>query len=703
MQKLFTFFTILFSISFLSAQTSLNTDLIYKFHDEKATQEIINVLVLTRMEETVDFSFLSDIKVNYSYGNIFSVTGSINSLKRLARSKNILRMEYVQHHMELLADTCMVKNRIQNVKLGLPPLAKNYDGTGVIMGVIDSGTDFSHPDFKDASGKSRIKFLWDMTKPVAANTPTPFGYGQEWTNADIDSGLCTHSDLAYWGHGTASSGIAAGNGLSVNHFEGVAPKADIIVVAFDFARSGFIIADAVQYLVNRAQLLGKPLSINLSLGDYYGSHDGTDLETQMINNMVTASPGRAIVGAAGNAGDRAFHVGYNTTALDTNFTWIKNSSAGIYVTEYSDSTQFKNVKYSIGVNNTGYTDLGNIGFKNYSYALNTVKRDTIYYNSNRIGIVETAASVNTFGVYELAFHIIPDSLNYYWRIEHNGPGRIDSWNFDYVSGGLPSALVYPGITKFKKADTLQTMVSGFQCSNEVITVANYINRNQWVDVNNNIQVTTEISGAIAPNSSFGPTRDGRVKPDISATGNNILTTMAMGLQANYIASSPNRVAQGGFHFIVGGTSAASPVVAGLTALYLQMNPSATNQQIRQAIINCAYTDGFTGAVPNSRWGNGKLDGFAAITCTTTPTDLVDESQMNSMLVSPNPFSDYTMVTFKNSEPKTLELFDSTGRLIMQDECKEKEYILNKGDLSSGIYMLISHEKNSYKHVKLLIQ
>lgn len=703
MQKLFTFFTILFSISLLHAQTNLNTDLIFKFHDEKAAQEIANVFVLTAINEKPDFSSFPDIKVNYSYGNIFSITASIKSLKRIAQFKNILRMEYVQHHLELLADTCVINNRIKNVKSGMLPLAQAYDGTGIIMGVIDSGTDFSHPDFKDTSGNSRIKFLWDMTKPIAANTPTPFGYGQEWTNTDIDAGLCTHSDLAYWGHGTASSGIAAGNGLSVNHFEGMAPKADIMVVALDFNRPGFTISDAVQYLINRAQLLGKPISINLSLGDYYGSHDGTDLETQMINNIVTASPGRVLTAAAGNAGDRAFHVGYNTTASDTNFTWIKNSSANIYVSEFADSSRIKNVKFSIGVNNAGFNDLGNIGFKNYSYALNTLRRDTIYHNSNRIGIIETAASINTFGVYELAFHIIPDSLNYYWRIEHNGPGRIDSWNFDYVSSGLPSSGVYPDIIKFKKADTLQTMVSGFQCSEEVITVANYINRNQWVDVNNNVQVNADIPGSIAPASSFGPTRDGRVKPDISATGNGILTTMAMGLQANYIASSPNRVAQGGFHFIVGGTSAASPVVAGLTALYLQMNPAATNQQIRQAIINCTYTDGFTGTVPNNRWGNGKLDGFAALTCTTIPANLPDEKGENSMQIIPNPFSDQATIIFSNYEERTLRLYDSTGRLVLQDKCRDQAYIIKKQALSSGIYLLVCYEKNRYIQAKLLIQ
>lgn len=702
MIKLFTFFTILFATLQMNAQSSLNAELIRKFDENSLDEEVLNVLLLKEKRMDLNLSELVDVKIKYSYGDLFSITGSVKSLKKVARMKGILRMEYTQHHLQLLMDTAYVRNRVLNVKTGMAPLIQPYDGSGIIMGIIDAGTDITHPDFKDSLGKSRINFLWDMIQPVAPNTPF-LGYGQEWSNTDIDAGICTHTtDVAYWGHGTASSGIAAGNGYSVGHFEGIAPKANIMVVALDFNRVGYPILDGIQYLINKAQQLGKPISINISVGDYYGSHDGTDLQSQLINNMVTSSPGRVITAAAGNAGNVAFHVGYNTTALDTNFTWIKRSSGVIDVSEYADTTQFRNVKYTIGVNNSSFTDLGNIGFKDFNYALYTLKRDTIYHNSQRIGIVETVASINTFGVYELSFRIRPDSSNYYWRIEHNGPGRVDSWNFDYVTTGLPTQAVYSRMNKFKKADTLQTMVSGFQCSNEIITVANYTNRNEWIDVNNNVQMNSDIPGSIAPTSSFGPSRDGKVKPDISATGNGMFTTMAMPLQANYITNAPSAVAQGGYHFKVGGTSAASPVVAGLAALYLQKNPNATNQQIRQAIINCAYTDGFTGTTPNSRWGNGKLDGFAAMTCSVMPTGLNNLSGNEGLQVIPNPFSEETKVMFSNDNEKILKLYDSTGRLVLSAKSREKEFIIKKQGLSSGLYMLICEEKNSHYQLKLLI-
>src|ERR1019366_1533224 len=101
--------------------------------------------------------------------------------------------------------------------------------------------------------------------------------------------------------GTASCGIAAGNGNgSPGHkYMGVAPNADLIVVALDFnSNSSTLITDAVDYIYAKAVLLGEPCVINLSLGDYYGSHDGLDLQAQMMNNLLMAQPGRAMVGSA---------------------------------------------------------------------------------------------------------------------------------------------------------------------------------------------------------------------------------------------------------------------------------------------------------------------------------------------------------------------------------------------------------------------
>src|SRR5690606_926764 len=155
-----------------------------------------------------------------------------------------------------------------------------YNGEGILMGIIDTGVDFNHADFKDSLGNTRIKYLWDQKPTSGSTVPSPFGYGIEWTETQINMAQCTQSDMAYYGHGTGVAGIAAGNGLASGHHQGPASKSDLIVVALDFNKTGPTIADAVQYIFDKAIQIGKPCVINASLGDYYGSHDATDLQTQ---------------------------------------------------------------------------------------------------------------------------------------------------------------------------------------------------------------------------------------------------------------------------------------------------------------------------------------------------------------------------------------------------------------------------------------
>lgn len=650
MNKYFAFFLFLLFTVCLRSQSVYNAELIRKINNANHA-EILNVLVLAKPNQ--DIKFDDEVFVKYKVGNIYSINASIAAIMKIAQQKSCIRIEYSQQHLKPMDDTALVRNRVIHVHNGTIPLPQSYDGTGVLIGLIDTGIDFTHPDLKNVDGSSRVKYLWDMNKPFAVNTPTPFGYGQEWNNTQIDLGQANaHSDAANYGHGTASAGIAAGNGFAINKHKGIAPKSDIMMVALNFGSSNYVMVDAIQYLVNKAQQLNMPLVINASVGNYYGSHDGTDLETQLINSLVGNISGRTLIASAGNAGNIKFHVGYNTSALDTNFTWLKSSSNILYTTEYADTNQVKDVKFNIGVNNIGFNNLGSIGFKPYNYAINTVKKDTIFHNAHRIGIVESVASINSFGVYELSLRIIADSANYLWRIEHTGNGRIDAWDFNFVTNNIPSQNQFPFIKKYIKADTLQTICSGFQCSPHVITVGNYVNLKQYKDVNNVTRYTTELPGQIAQNSSVGPTRQNAIKPDIAASGNSIFAASDAATLASFTSMFPNTVLQGGYHKQSGGTSASAPVVAGIAALYFQKNPTATSTELLQAITNCAYNDNYTTlALPNYRWGYGKIDAFQTLLCGTNALGIESNKFNYVFSIYPNPFKNQTTLNFHTNTRK----------------------------------------------------
>jgi len=616
------------------------------------------------------------VHVNYYSGSIASIRTSLSSISNLISHKYLKFIEYRPSKPQLLNDTAMVRNRINPVKQGMAPLTQAYDGTGIIMGIIDSGIDFNHPDFKDGSGNTRIQFIWDQNLSSGSTIPLPYNYGIEWTAAQINASVCTHNDNANYGHGTHVSGTAAGNGLATGKFEGAAPKSDLIVVALNFNNStNPIYADALSYIFAKATAAGKPCVVNASVGDYYGSHDATDLQAQLMNNLITAQNGRVLVAAAGNAGNVKFHTKTTLSTSDTLFTWFTSAGSDMYYVLYADTNDIKNVQTSIGVNRASSTDIGRIPFHNFNYALSTQQVDTLKFNNKRIGIIKTDAAINSFGVYELVYHVIADSLSYNWRIESKGNGKHDSWDFNFKSTGLPTATVYPKMVNYVMPDTISTIVTGFQCSNEVITVGNYINLNKWTDASNTVQTSTlEVPGKIKETSSGGPTRWNMIKPDVVATGANVFSSMPISLQTFMLTNAPTAVAQGSMHIQGGGTSASAPVVAGLAALYLQKFPNATNQQVKQAIMNCTYNDGFTGTLPNNVYGYGKLDGMAAMLCTIFTG--IDKLNLNEGLkTSPNPFHEKMEINLKHQTKGILFVYDASGKCLLKQNIESK-FVLN---------------------------
>src|SRR5690606_24930367 len=100
---------------------------------------------------------------------------------------------------------------------------------GVILGFIDTGIDVFHPDFLDSLGNTRILAIWDQYN--ADNGSSAYGYGEVWDSSAINSGNCSHLDHGNTNHGTHVAGVAAGNGRAVNNYKGVAPDANIVMVA----------------------------------------------------------------------------------------------------------------------------------------------------------------------------------------------------------------------------------------------------------------------------------------------------------------------------------------------------------------------------------------------------------------------------------------------------------------------------------------
>ncbi len=684
------------------AQGTHDLELYKTFHKKELTKDkILDILVQGNIDVIKQLVISAGGTFQYSAGDIAKVSLSIEGIDKISGSNAIERIQTIAHSARPLNDTMLRNSNVIPVHSGQAPLAQGYNGAGVVVGLIDTGIDFTHGDFKDSLGNSRIKFLWDHN--LSGAPPAGFAYGREFTNANIDAGQASAStDYAFLGHGTHDASIAAGNGLASNSYKGVAPKSDIIMVALNFGSAQSSVVDGVQYIYAKALAMGKPCVINISIGgqiggvgNSYSSHDGKDLEAQLINNLMNAHTGRTLVAAVGNDGGNPIHLGYTVTA-DTNFTMftLASASTGIDLQLYGSVTDLSNVSFSIGADqmSPSHSFRGRINFSTV-LPLNVLRNDTLYNNGNRIGVIQSRATLASAGVYEMEFVIVPDSTTYNWRLITTGSGKFDLWSGDFYNGVLPSVSTMPDIVFYKSQDALQTVCSSFQCLDDVVTVGAYVNRRGLVDYNNVYVFNPNASvGVLCSYSSNGPTRDGRIKPDITSPGDFLAAAGVLALIPSYYLANGlfDQVTVDAKHVTASGTSSAAPSVAGIAALYLQKYPNATALQVKNAITACATQDQFTGSnLPDNFWGYGKANAFTTLTgCNSIGVGNLDALN-NSLLIYPNPSGsgneiNISISNYKGKDKTELKIYNTIGELIKVVNVSGSLIQLS-GAIPSGIY------------------
>lgn len=663
---------ILFFFASLTAQQKLNNVLKSRLFNNELPARF-DVLIKGNASDIRQGQKKLGIKVKYVANDIVCAEADRRSVINLSGATDMVDyVEYIEppkSFSQLMFDSGLVKNDIKTLRYGAIPHERVFDGKNVIIGIIDTGIDFNHPDFKDKNGKSRILWLWDQGNK--GTSPLPFSYGTEWTAAQIDKGLCTHSDKAYNGHGTFISGIVAGNGSGNILYQGIAPAAELIVVALDFKRPGATFADAIKYLIDKAELLKKPLVINISAGNYYGSHDATDLQSKLIEELISGKPGRVLVAAAGNAGNTKYHL-KSTPGLDTVVTWLRKDGRVTEFSFYCDSSDTDKLNYAIAASKNG-RDGDRTKFKSFGRAYDKIVIDTLMYNAKIIGYVQSFASLNSYGVFELTIRIVSDSTGYLWNFEGAGAGTFEAWNFQFDNRTAYYAQA-GGRKKYIAPDSCSTVVSGFQCSREVITTGNYVD----TLADNPFDQTARL----APNSGCGPTRTGEVKPDICAMGTGLVS-----------AGLTNK--NGAVYRMASGTSVASAIVAGTAALYLHANPSATNREVKNAIIRGAIRDEDTGDnLPDNKWGFGKISGLNTL-------NSVENSQYISAEVNDivrwKSYTEKISIGLGMHREGTISIYNVAGVLIKQDNVQASDYVITDADIKeSGIYYVkINYPARNY--------
>ncbi|GAB4369806.1 MAG: hypothetical protein Kow0042_11690 [Calditrichia bacterium] len=498
---------------------------------------------------------------------------------------------------------------------GLP---QSYKGSGVVVGVVDSGIDWQHEDFDNGSG-TRIQYLWDMSG--TGNPPSGYTYGTEYTKAQIDAGQCNEIDGDDGGgHGTHVSATAAGKDNALAGYTGMAPEADIVFVKGFRSGPGFAntdVVDGCNYIFQKAQAMSAPAVINLSLGGHFGAHDGTSLYEQSLSNMT--GPGKIIVAAAGNEGSDLIHLSYATGGANINearqtFWYIPPGTGASYVDMWYTPG---NISVGIAAYDTG---LNFLGATNPVAPGQAIQNQPFVVGSTTLALVSIDAQTITDpnnGDSRVVFVIDSDNGTYnlnavWWVLYTFGSGTFDAW---MVTGGSftidsnPSLFIMPGDN--------DKSIGMPGTSQKLICVGSYVTKNQWIDVDGTLQTQpgNPTIGDISSFSSHGPSRDNRLKPDLAAPGEVIVAALSSNVTIGPNNTPRSNVLQGGKHQKMQGTSMASPHVTGTVALMLQRNSTLDYTQVFNILTTTTVKDGFTGTNPNNTFGNGKLNALNAVQAT----------------------------------------------------------------------------------------
>lgn len=460
-------------------------------------------------------------------------------------------------------------------------------GNGIMIGIVDTGIDYTNPLFQYGDGTSKILSLWDQTIE-SENYPDGIFYGTEYSREQINEALANPDPYSIVpsrddnGHGTMLAGIAAGNEDPEHGFSGVATDSELVIVklreAKTFARNFFLIPEGVpcyqenhilqgiQYLINVAKIVSKPLVICIAVGTSQGAHDGRGILSGWVSN-VAEWDGIGVVIAAGNEGSNRRHF------------------SGMI----SKDTSFENVELNVGPNVKGFSmELWGDTPTTFSIDIQSPSGEYIPRIELRLDERREVTFIFELTVIRIDFQMIESQSGLQLILMRFINPTEGIWSFRvYGRGGnqdkrfnmwLPMGDFITQETYFIQSDPNMTILSLGNGEVPITTTAYDI-----------------VDNSLYRNASRGYTLTGVVKPEIAAPGVNML--------------SPSR--DGGFVDVTG-TSGAAAHTAGVVAMLFEWGIVRGNYDNMSTMDAKVFM--IRGAkrnldiiYPNREWGYGILD------------------------------------------------------------------------------------------------
>ena len=464
--------------------------------------------------------------------------------------------------------------------------ASGFRGNGVMVSIIDTGIDYTHPAFRFSNGSTRLLGLWDQTVE-SDKAPEQFPYGTLYTSDDLNQALMTENPLDIVpsrdeeGHGTFMAGIIAGSEDRENDFIGAAPEASIIAVklkpAKNYLRDYYVLKEgsiafqetdifmAVQFSLAQAVKYQMPLVICLGMGNNLVSHEGTSSLSQYLNSVNNLT-GVCVTVAAGNELGKAHHFSGFISGKDDSQNVVLRVGEGERGFQLEIWGSLADV-FSVEI----VSPEGERIARSQS-RLGESQRVRLLFEETEIYIADKSVGL-TSGQFLMVLQFRNPTPGI-WSLRVYGDrilnGRFDIW--------LPMEKFIEEETYFLSPDPEITL-SSVATTSSLIVAANYNHYNDSLYIH----------------SSRGYTASGFIKPDIAAPGVNVFGPLP-----------------GGRYGQMTGSSVSAAHAAGAAALLAEWGllrviiVNMDGNDIRRLLIQGAVQKG-SDEFPNRGWGYGAMN------------------------------------------------------------------------------------------------